>query len=92
MEFGEKFRQEGRVLSRNGEDAEAADVLWCADNIPSNFALPPSAMVIASPEEGAPAFVNCLDHPRREEAGTHGVGEHGSENGVNEDETTADGK
>jgi hypothetical protein len=92
MEFGEEFCKKSRVLCGDGEDPKATKLLGNADISPSNLALAPVAGLLAGPEEGATPFVNCLDHPRGEEASTHGMSKHSSQDGVDENKASPDGE
>jgi hypothetical protein len=47
------------------------------------------ARFLASPKEGTPPFINSLNDTRREKTGSHCMGNHGCENGINEKQSAA---
>jgi hypothetical protein len=92
VEFREELRQEGRVLSPDGEDAQTTKFLWGADIPPGDFAVSAMTSFLASPEEGPTSFVDGLNNPGREKASNHGMGEHGREDRVYQNQTSPNGE
>jgi hypothetical protein len=89
VEFCEKLREKGSVLSGDGEDTKAPKILRGADNVPGNLALATIARFLPSPKEGPTTFVNSLNDTRREGASGHGVGDHGGEDRIDQKKTTS---
>jgi hypothetical protein len=77
-------------LGRVREDTQPAKLFWNGNVFPGNLALAAIARFRASPKEGTPPFINCLNYSRREKAGSHCVGNHGCENGIIEKQSAID--
>jgi hypothetical protein len=78
MKLSEKLREQSRVLSLEGKDAKPPKIFRDTDLVPSDFALAAVARFLAGPEESLSPLVNGLEDPRRNDAGRHSVGKHGS--------------
>jgi hypothetical protein len=92
VEFREELRQEGRVLSPDGEDAQTTKFLWGADIPPGDFAVSTMTSFLSGPEEGPSPFVDGLNNPGREKGSSHGMGEHGREDRIYQNESSPNGE
>jgi hypothetical protein len=82
VELCKKFSQEGRVLGRDGKNAQTTAVFGDTDILPGHLALTAIAGFIPRPKEGAPALIDRLDHTGRKDTRGHGMGNHSSEDRV----------
>jgi hypothetical protein len=92
VHFGKEFSEERRVLGGDGEDAETSFFLRDTDIVPSDLALAAIAGFLSGPEESTPAFINSRDNTGRENTRSHGMGNHCSEDRINEDKPAANGE
>jgi hypothetical protein len=76
----------------NGKDTKATQIFRRANLSPCNFAVTARASFLPSPKEGTAPFINGFNNPRREKPRTHGMGDHGRENRVDQKKRSANGK
>jgi hypothetical protein len=92
VQFCEKLREKGSILSVDGEDTKAPKVLRGANNVPGNLALTIVARFLPSPKKGLTSFVNSLNNTRREGPRSHSVGDNGGKDRVNKKQATSNGE
>jgi hypothetical protein len=92
VDFGEKLRKRGRVLGGEGYYTKPPEFFWDADIIPSHLALASIASFLSGPEEGPASFIDGFNDTGREEARTHGMGQHRGEDRVDEEKATTNGE
>jgi hypothetical protein len=92
VEFCEKLREKGSILSVDGEDTKAPKILRSANNVPGNLALATIARFLPRPKKGPVTFVNSLNNPRREGTRSHSVGNHGGKDRVDQKKATSNGE
>jgi hypothetical protein len=88
VKLSKEFCQEGSILSGNGEHPEVTLHFGNTHFGPGNLAL----TTVASPQEGSRPLINSIDDTRREEADTHSMRQHSSDNRVDKEEEAANGK
>jgi hypothetical protein len=92
VKFGEELGEKSRVLGTDRDHTEPPQLFRDAHLFPGHQALTPIASLFPSPKEGAAPFVNSLYDSRREQARTHGMGEHRGEDGVDKNQPSTNGK
>jgi hypothetical protein len=72
-------------LGREREDAQPTKVLRGANDRPGYLALTAVASFLTRRKKSSTSLIYSLDNSSRKDASAHGMGEHGSEDGVNKE-------